>query len=49
MLRRRLTFDEAIAAFDLMPRTRIKRVKQDLWAQLDGVFEAEPAGREAHG
>lgn len=37
MLRQRLTFAEAIAAFDLMPRTRIKRIRDDLWAQLDAL------------
>jgi hypothetical protein len=34
MLRQRLTFAEAIEQFDLMPRTRIKRIRDDLWAQL---------------
>jgi len=34
MLRQRLTFAEAIAQFDLMPRTRIKRIRDELWAQL---------------
>jgi hypothetical protein len=34
MLRQRLTFAEAIEQFDLMPRTRIKRVRDELWAQL---------------
>lgn len=37
MLRQRLTFAEAIAAFDLMPRTRIKRIRDDIWAQLDAL------------
>jgi hypothetical protein len=37
MLRQRLTFAEAIAAFDLMPRTRIKRIRDELWAQLDAL------------
>jgi len=37
MLRQRLTFGEAIAGFDLMPRTRIKRIRDDLWAQLDAL------------
>lgn len=35
MLRQRLTFAEAIEQFDLMPRTRIKRIRDDLWAQLE--------------
>jgi hypothetical protein len=34
MLRQRLTFAEAIERFDLMPRTRIKRIRDGLWAQL---------------
>ena len=34
MLRQRLAFAEAIAQFDLMPRTRIKRIRHELWAQL---------------
>jgi len=37
MLRQRLTFAEAIARFDLMPRTRIKRIRDELWAQLDAL------------
>jgi hypothetical protein len=37
MLRQRITFAEAIAAFDLMPRTRIKRIRDDLWTQLDAL------------
>ena len=37
MLRQRLTFGEAIAGFDLMPRTRIKRIRDELWAQLDAL------------
>ena len=37
MLRQRLTFEEAIARFDLMPRTRIKRIRDDLWGQLDAL------------
>ena len=37
MLRQRLTFTEAIAHFDLMPRTRIKRIRDELWAQLDAL------------
>ena len=37
MLRQRLTFGEAIERFDLMPRTRIKRIRDDLWAQLDAL------------
>jgi hypothetical protein len=37
MLRQRLTFAEAIASFDLMPRTRNKRIRDDLWAQLDAL------------
>lgn len=38
MLRQRWTFDEAIAHLRLMPQMRIRRVKQDLWSQLDRVF-----------
>ena len=49
MLKRRLTFDEAIAQFDLMPRTRIKRIKQELWTQLDRVFQDEPQATEQGG
>ena len=37
MLRQRLAFAEAIAQFDLMPRTRIQRIRDDLWAQLDAL------------
>ena len=37
MLRQRLTFAEAIERFDLMPRTRIKRIRDELWAQLDAL------------
>ena len=37
MLRQRLTSGEAIAGFDLMPRTRIKRIRDELWAQLDAL------------
>jgi len=37
MLRQRLTFGEAIADFDLMPRTRIKRIRDELWGQLDAL------------
>ena len=37
MLRQRLTFGEAIAGFDLMPRTRIKRIRDALGAQLDAL------------
>lgn len=37
MLRERLTFAEAIERFDLMPRTRIKRIRDELWAQLDAL------------
>jgi hypothetical protein len=37
MLRQRVTFAEAIAQFDLMPRTRIKRIRDELWAQLDAL------------
>lgn len=38
MLEKRLTFDEAIAAFNLMPSTRIKRLQTNLWDQLDAIF-----------
>lgn len=41
VLRQRLTFGEAIAGFDLMPRTRIKRVRDELWAQLDALTLGE--------
>lgn len=37
MLSQRLTFEEAMKSFDLMPRTRIKRLKEDVWSQLDEV------------
>ena len=37
MLRQRLTFAEAIEQFDLMPRTRIKRIRDELWAQLGAL------------
>jgi hypothetical protein len=56
MLRQRLTFAEAIAQFDLMPRTRIKRIRHELWAQLatlpldeigDGAEAAARAGASA--
>ena len=38
MLSDRLTFDEATAQYKLVVRSRIKRTKQALWAQLDEVF-----------
>jgi hypothetical protein len=38
MLRQRVTFAEAIAQFDLMPRTRIKRIRDELRAQLDALL-----------
>ena len=38
MLKARWTFDEAIERLRLMPQMRIRRVKQDLWSQLDLVF-----------
>jgi len=47
MLRQRLTFAQAIAQFDLMPRTRIQRIRDELWAQLDALpleFVSAPAG-----
>ena len=56
MLRRRLTFAEAIEQFDLMPRTRIKRIRDELWTQLAalplddiavGAEAAAPAGAAA--
>jgi hypothetical protein len=37
MLRQRLTFAQAIERFDLMPRTRIKRIRDELWTQLDAL------------
>ena len=37
MLRQRLTFAQAIERFDLMPRTRIKRIQDELWGQLDAL------------
>jgi len=37
MLSQRLTFGQAIERFDLMPRTRIKRIRDELWAQLDAL------------
>jgi hypothetical protein len=42
MLRQRLTLGEAIEGFDLMPRTRIKRIRDELWVQLD----ARPLGED---
>ena len=48
MLRQRLTFGEAIAQFDLMPRTRIKRIRDELWAQLDALpLDADPMRSKA--
>ncbi len=48
MLRQRLTFEEAIARFDLMPRTRIKRIRDDLWGQLDALpLPCEPNADQA--
>jgi len=41
MLRQRLTFAETIEQFDLMPRTRIKRIRDELWAQLGDGAEGE--------
>ncbi|AFL73473.1 hypothetical protein, partial [Thiocystis violascens] len=41
MLKNRWTFDEAIAQLRLMPQMRIRRVKQDLWSQLDQVFPTQ--------
>ena len=38
ILRQRLTFAEAIKQFDLMPRTRIKRIRDELWSQLDALL-----------
>ena len=32
---------EAIERFDLMPRTRIKRIRDELWAQLDALALGE--------
>jgi hypothetical protein len=40
MLKQRWTFDEAIERLRLMPQTRLRRVKQALWEQLDQVFGA---------
>lgn len=37
MLSQRLTFAEVMSSFDLMPRTRIKRLKEDVWGQLEEV------------
>jgi hypothetical protein len=37
MRRQRLTFAEAIEQFDRMPRTRIKRIRDELWAQLGAL------------
>jgi len=44
MLEQRFTFDEAIQSFDMMPATRIKRVKRELWDALSLIFE-EPVDR----
>jgi len=41
MLSRRLTFAEAISCFDLMPRSRIQKVRDDLYGQLDVVAGIE--------
>lgn len=41
MLKARWTFDEAIERLRLMPQMRIRRVKQDLWAQLDRSLSQE--------
>ena len=38
MRKQRWTFDEAIAQLGLMPRMRLRKVKQELWAQLDQIF-----------
>ena len=35
--RTKATFGRDIERFDLMPRTRTKRVRDDLWAQLDAL------------
>ncbi|MBK1717212.1 conjugal transfer protein TraL [Thiocystis violacea] len=43
MLKQRWTFDEASERLTLMPRVRVRRVKQDLWSQLDQVFSPIPA------
>ena len=37
MLRARLTFDEAIARAQLMPRHRLARVRDDIYRQLDAI------------
>lgn len=37
MLTKRLTFEEVMTSFDLMPMTRIKRIKEDVWTQLDDL------------
>ena len=37
MLTKRLTFEEVMTSFDLMPMTRIKRIKEDVWKQLDDL------------
>lgn len=40
MLKQRWTFDEAIAQLGLMPRMRLRKVKEELWSQLDRVLGA---------
>ena len=44
MLRQRLTFGEAIAGFDLMPRTRIKPIRDELWGQVVGAARRPAPG-----
>ncbi len=38
MLERKLTFAEAFEAFPLMPRSRLHKVKRDIWGQIDRVL-----------
>jgi hypothetical protein len=40
MLRQRITFDDAIKTFDLMPAHRIKKVRDDLFEQMDAFADA---------
>lgn len=46
MLRQRLTFAQALEQFDLMPRSRIKRIRDELWAQLDALpLDSQPSAK----
>ena len=51
MLSARLTFEEALSSFDIMPRSRIKRVRDEIWKQLDELRlpQATPLPQKAAG